>query len=878
MTRYTRGGVLGVCTLLLYARLASAAMNADMAHLPDFTKDPAHQTRVVTGVETITGPILLENVVVQAGGDLTFSGPNIDLITLVVMSADGMGRMPGKVRATIGANVYVRDVPLNLTFDPDQFSNGAIIMGDITWVGTPKTAWTRLAAEPKAGDTTVKFSMAVVGYKVGDEINLPDSSQCATDDLIDFTPPGQHCKADHSEHRWLKTIAADRLSATLNLPLSFDHPGAWVEVKDPITGVVTGQLLYLMPFVSNQTRDITFASRNPSGTRAHFMVTGTAGVDIENVQFDSGGRTCFDKKADNTVWVDGAPTHLGTCQKGRYNFHFHRVSGTPTKLPKFTGNALNDCGVWCIAIHQTNYATVKQNSFVGAVGAGIVFEEGSETANLVAENFGSHFTGTRVVGIETDDIVGTVARGGSCMWGSTPDNYINGNVCVDSAEDGFKFIIGVSSNTLFKCPAFAGADLMDPTQTVSCRPDMLEPRSFDGNVSWRARTGVFFYQVGKNTQPDNKPRPFTANGMELVYNLEGFRVANADQVVLNNFTCVAGYKVDTGRLGPCVQLDQNRGLIVNGTHIYGSRVGIAVLQAGYADLADPDWLTINGKFADGSLSTISVSNVGIARSWDPHNQPRGTQSHAPVILNDLTVIAPLGAYKFWPNMLSGGDGTDVTVLNTWLNNRVNGKDTEIFAPQQLPNAPMAVTGSPYTDPVTGFVWKLFGAMAPGTNAETWAREGLAFSGRVATCTNVDPSGVYVECPQGGVTPPPATVTAVTVTGQTAFTAIGQSAQFAAVAKLSDNTTNTVTGSASWQSSNPMVATAAAGLVTARGAGTATISATASGIVGTLPITVTVVTPPPPTTLNCTLVPTGTSTDGGVTVVVNPASLWQKTCK
>ena len=83
-----------------------------------------------------------------------------------------------------------------------------------------------------------------------------------------------------------------------------------------------------------------------------------------------------------------------------------------------------------------------------------------------------------------------------------------------------------------------------------------------------------------------------------------------------------------------------------------------------------------------------------------------------------------------------------------------------------------------------------------------------------------------------------TVTSLAVSG-TAALAVSQTSQLTATATLSGGTTENVTSTATWRSSNTAVATVSSGgLVTAVAAGTATITATALGKSGTLPISIT----------------------------------------
>jgi hypothetical protein len=98
------------------------------------------------------------------------------------------------------------------------------------------------------------------------------------------------------------------------------------------------------------------------------------------------------------------------------------------------------------------------------------------------------------------------------------------------------------------------------------------------------------------------------------------------------------------------------------------------------------------------------------------------------------------------------------------------------------------------------------------------------------------------------TPPAApTVSTVTVSGTSSFTATGQS-QLRAMVTLSNGTTEDRTSTATWQSSNTTVATVnSQGLLTVLASGDASISATVSDVRGELRISVKIPfrTPDPP---------------------------------
>jgi len=91
---------------------------------------------------------------------------------------------------------------------------------------------------------------------------------------------------------------------------------------------------------------------------------------------------------------------------------------------------------------------------------------------------------------------------------------------------------------------------------------------------------------------------------------------------------------------------------------------------------------------------------------------------------------------------------------------------------------------------------------------------------------------------------PPSVTSIAVTGGATLTAAGQTSQMTATATFSDGSTQNVTASATWQSSNASTATvSAAGVVTAVGSGTATVTATYQGRSGSISLTLSLTTRP-----------------------------------
>jgi hypothetical protein len=102
------------------------------------------------------------------------------------------------------------------------------------------------------------------------------------------------------------------------------------------------------------------------------------------------------------------------------------------------------------------------------------------------------------------------------------------------------------------------------------------------------------------------------------------------------------------------------------------------------------------------------------------------------------------------------------------------------------------------------------------------------------------------------TPTPPAVTSVAITGTLTLPAAGQTSQLVATATFANGTSQVVTNQATWQSSNPTVATVTTtGLVAALTYGTAVVTATFQGVNGSGTVT---------TTLNMTGTWKGTATD------------------
>ena len=406
-----------------------------------------------------------------------------------------IGRATSPVASSVTAELVIRDRSLDASTDPDQFGTGLISHnGTVTMHGAAKTpTWIRVAAEPRAGHTTITLEQAVAGWRVGDRIFLPDTRQVPADKWFDPTWPL------NVEERTIQAISGDGRTITLSSALSFDHRGARDADGTP---TVVGNGIKLLPHVGNLSRNVIIRSENPAGTRGHTLYTLRSAVDIRFVQFQDLGRT----RAE--------PLNAQTNHIGRYPLHIHQLWGpvNPSNTGhQFTlfGNAVNDSRKWPIAVHGSHFGLIKQNVVFGGsqlTGSGIAVEDGSETENLFEENFVANIRGNinpRESGPSTAD-GSTPGSAAECIWAAGFNNRFVNNVastCRNPVQQivsgpGFKFIHHAAPNTV-RNPQFRGADMTDAAQTTSVTVQWQPIKEFRGNeVYGVAADGFTAWQLG----------------------------------------------------------------------------------------------------------------------------------------------------------------------------------------------------------------------------------------------------------------------------------------------------------------------------------------------------------------------------------------------
>lgn len=186
----------------------------------------------------------------------------------------------------------VRDVPIDTARDPFQWGNGLLNFGRLDSFGSAKLEWTALTSGVTVGATSITLAADQVGWRIGDELLLPDSFASRRRESPVF----------------IAGIAGRTI--TLSKPLDFAHPS----ITKPDGSVV------LQPRVANVTRNIVVRSEG-SGAFGHTANVGLAASwHVAYTEIRVGGRT-RNVNLDSTS-ADGV-THIGTNQVGRYAVHEH---------------------------------------------------------------------------------------------------------------------------------------------------------------------------------------------------------------------------------------------------------------------------------------------------------------------------------------------------------------------------------------------------------------------------------------------------------------------------------------------------------------------------------------------------------------------------
>ena len=250
----------------------------------------------------------------------------------------------------------------------------------------------------------------------------------------------------------------------------------------------------------------------------------------------------------------------------------------------------------------------------------------------------------------------------------------------------------------------------------------------------------------------------------------------------------------------------------------------------------------------------------------------GTQEYGAGELDDLQLYNRALSAAEVQQVYHAGSATLVSIAVTPANPSIVKGATQQFI----------ATGT-YSDNSTQNITSSATWSSTSTSVATISAAGLA-SGVAAGSTTIQATSGSVSGSTGLTVTPPVLVS-IAVTPANPFVATGSTEPFTATGTYSDNSTQNLTSSATWSSSNPSVATInASGSASALAKGTSTIQATSGSISGSTTLTVTAalvsiaVTPANPTIAKGTaqqFTATGTYSDNSTQNITSSVT-WSST--
>ena len=608
---------------------------------------------------------------------------------------------------------------LDTATDPEQFGIGLVILGKIRWYGEPREPFVRLTADVAAGQQAIVTEEPMTTWLVGDTLLLPDTRQVTGASVWQI------------ETRQIVAISGTTIG--LSSPLTYAHNGA----HDP-----DGTLKFA-PHVANLTRTTEFRSLNPTGVRGHILAAHRAEIDIRYAGLTDLGRTKWQSVLDSTTFdAGGNVTKVGTNQIGKYALHLHHVFGPlglPADVPQFTilGNAIVNSSKWGVTLHNSHYGLVQDNVIVNAGGAGIMTEDGSETANLIDHNF---IVGSPGMGIRGDSRNNKeFGFEGDGIWLRGPRNRLTRNVSVDNRSFGISYFSTYLGNV--KVPNFKGADpTTDGTEVDGNNQAVLEDR--DNEVYGATENGMEYWWLGTfgtGFARANAPvQRFTNLRVWHVY-LRGVWNYPSVNVLFDRLTIRGDLTTTQGTAIGWLGGDYySPGFRLVNADIRGMRIGLRPSEFA------PGVQSIEG----GTFQNrIDILMGGLSTSAYRANviPPRL------VVVNGTRFFAPPEGSHLSIEMRYSGAPTRTLIQTDKLTvtnlNGVAGDNVDVYYQEQASSFLV-----PQTQLNPDGTARLLGAPAANlTNAQAWARFRVAIAGAVAPCTLVRPEIQGFVCPAGALT-------------------------------------------------------------------------------------------------------------------------------
>ncbi len=673
-----------------------------------------------TVIYDVVSDAAIDTVVIQSGGHLIFRtdvSTRLTLINFLVLEGGELqvGTVANPVAANVKAEVIFADVPIDTTKDPSQYGHGLIALGKVTVYGAVRSdTFVRVAAEPKAGDTTLLLPQPEPNWRVGDRIVLPDTRQWT------YEVPG----GDRWEMLTIQAISADSRTITFSQPIQYDHLGA--RNGD-------GVLEYL-PYAGNVTRNVVIHSQSATGTRAYTMFTGRADVDIRYAQFGGLGRSTIDLFDDTKYDSNGNVTHIATNQEGRYPITFNHLIG-PASGPAdgyqytFVGNSvlcpLNPMKFrWGIDIHGSHYGLIQDNVLYNWAGAGIITEDGSESYNVIDHNYVLRMTG--VPGTRADGRLGTdIGFEGAAFWFRGPNNYVRNNVAANAAFGFTEYQIYLDPQRI---PAFQGADPSTNGQYTQIPMVSKALMDFSGNETYGTPTGLTLWWLGAwNNTPlsdagQSVIRDFVAWHTDKAY--YGYQTRN---ITFDHFVARGDASVLTnpnhGPLAFWFSDYMTADLTITNSNVQGFRTGYysSSFGAGITTIKDSYFRNVRNIYIEsmGAPGSNPDSSSLTSRTTVVQNVKFASVAGDVGGVPQFNLMMVYSSHFGWANIIQ----SDTVYVYDY--NQVAGDSFQLYYEEQAPD---------FILPQTSGIQLIGSPQAGLTNQQNWDLYGIAFAGTVAPTT------------------------------------------------------------------------------------------------------------------------------------------------
>jgi PKD repeat protein len=431
----------------------------------------------------LNSTVALNTIAVQNGATLTFrTDINTQVIVGNFLVLDGgsliVGTASNPIASNANVNIVIANQAINTAIDPKQFGTGLIVLGNVTMHGMVKTPYVTLAQEAHAGDTVLHLASPVTGWQPGDDPLLPDTRQ-----LAQGTNSGSGYQPQW-ERAVIKSVSADGLTVYLTAPLKYDHLGA----RD------AAGVLDFLPQIMNDNRNIMVDSQSFTGTRGYTLFTNRANVDIEYAGFCELGRTTNNPTSSSNVADRYAMTMLdliGPTAKPANGYQFTLIGNEVDN--DGDGKPNNNNIQWGLALNNSFYGLIQDNTVFAVAGAGMGVEDGASSYNTFDHNFVANVTGSSA---RLDD-----QFQGDGYWFHNPNNYVTNNIATDinpGGSDVYSYGFSVDATTsdsiavgTVAVPLAQGDDPSVAGQSTSVDMNAIPLLQFSGNQVYGATSRGF---------------------------------------------------------------------------------------------------------------------------------------------------------------------------------------------------------------------------------------------------------------------------------------------------------------------------------------------------------------------------------------------------